>query len=198
MPGLTPAQAPVAPRRPSRLIPLAASALLILALPVLPLAPALAQTGFYIGGNIGQSYYKESSPLTAPIEGSTTGFKAYVGYRLTPGLSVELGHAVLGTFSAGGDSLRGSGGFFDAVLTLPLANQWSVLGRVGAFDNRAYKSVNGNTTLEKAINVKLGGGLQYDFNATTAIRGEWERYGQRVNQQTANTDLYSLGVLVRF
>lgn len=165
---------------------------------VLPAVPALAQTGFYVGGNIGQSYYKEGSPLTAPIDGATTGFKAYVGYPVTQGLSVELGYAVLGTFSAGGDDLRGSGGYLDAVLNLPLANQWSLLGRVGAFDNRTTRSVQGVSILEKAVNVKLGGGLQYDLNSHVAIRGEWERYGLRVNNQTANNDLYSLGVLVRF
>lgn len=159
---------------------------------------AQAQTGFYLGGSIGQSHYKEQSPLSAPIDGANTGFKAYVGYRFNPLFSVELGQAELGSFQAGVNSLKSSGGFIDLVASVPVAPQWSVLGRLGAFDNRTLRTLNGASFLEKATNVKVGAGLQYELTPHTALRGEWERYGSRVNGQTANVDLYSLGVVVSF
>jgi OOP family OmpA-OmpF porin len=159
---------------------------------------ARAQTGFYAGGSIGQSHYKEQSPLSAPIDSANTGFKAYVGYQFNPLISIELGQAELGSFQAGVNSLKPSGAFLDLVSNVPIAPQWSLLARLGAFDNRTLRVVGGSSVLEKATNVKVGTGLQYELSPHTALRGEWERYGARVNGQTANTDLYTLGVVVRF
>lgn len=187
------------PARP--FFPLRVHSLIALALTTTAIAcanHAQAQTGFYLGGSIGQSHYKEQSPLTAPLDGGHTGFKAYVGYQFNPSLSVELGQAELGTFRAGSNTLQASGGYLDLVALAPLAPQWSVLGRLGLYDNRTLRTVGERTTVETGKNLKLGSGLQYQLNANTALRGEWERYGNRVNGQTANVDLYSLGVVVSF
>jgi OOP family OmpA-OmpF porin len=159
---------------------------------------AHAQSGFYLGGNVGQSHYKEQSPLTAPIDSANSGFKAYGGYQLTTGVAIEAGYADLGTFQAGVNSLKASGGFMDLVTTVPIAPQLSALARGGAFDNRSTLINQGQSRLEKGLMLKVGAGVQYELSPNTALRGEWERYGARVNSQTANTDLYSLGVVVKF
>jgi OOP family OmpA-OmpF porin len=168
----------------------------------LALAPkAHAQSaleGYYLGGSLGQAHYKDGSPLSTPLDDADTGFKLNGGYRFNRQFSLELGYADLGHFKSDGGGLKVHGLYLDAVATLPIAPQWSALGRLGVFNSHSRLDDLGTSTRDTRNTLKVGAGLQYDLTPQTALRGEWERYGAGAAGRTANTDLYSLGVQVKF
>lgn len=162
------------------------------------LAGAAAQAqGLSIGGNVGTSRYKGDDVGGVATDRSDTGGKLYGGYQFTPHLGIEAGYASLGKFQSAAGQRKGTGVFVDAVGTLPLGNNFSALGRVGAFNGKLEDTFAGSS--DKGTNVKVGAGVQYDLSKNTAVRGEWERYRFDASGGTkANTDLYSVGLNYRF
>ena len=63
--------------------------------------------------------------------------------------------------------------------------------RVGAFNGRLSDTVNGN---KSGTNLKAGLGVQWDFNKTTGVRAEWERYKFKGVNENPNADLYTIGL----
>lgn len=151
--------------------------------------------GPYVGGSIATSRYKGPDIGGMDTDRSSTGGKLYAGYGFTPNLGVEAGYADLGKAESAAGSVRGRGVFVDLVGTLPIADSFSVLGRVGAFNGRT--SVTGGSN-ESSTKPKLGLGLQYDFNKQTSLRGEWERYKFTAFGDRGDADLYSVGVNYKF
>lgn len=95
----------------------------------------------------------------------------------------------------------------DAVGILPIAGNFSALGRVGAQNaeaNDSYAATGGVAVLnpnpgKRATNYKLAVGLQYDLTRSLGLRGEMERY--RINNAASNhsdIDVYSVGLVVKF
>ena len=154
--------------------------------------------GYYVGGNAAQSHLKDASPLGAGTDRSDTGYKFYGGYQFTPNFALEAGYAGLGKFQASTGHVKARGLYLDAVGTIPLAPQWSALGRVGVVDTESKISGNGLSVKDHDTGLKVGAGLQYDFSQSTALRGEWERYRVGMDSVRSNIDQYSLGVVVKF
>lgn len=161
-------------------------------------AQLTATPGYYIGGNVAQSHLKDDSPAGAETDRSDTGYKFYGGYQFTPNFALEAGYAGLGKFQAPSGDVKARGLYLDAVGTIPLAPQWSALGRVGVVDTEAKVSGTGLSVKDHDTGLKVGAGLQYDFSPTTALRGEWERYRVGLDSVRSNIDQYSLGVVVKF
>ncbi|MES2942023.1 MAG: OmpA family protein [Pseudomonadota bacterium] len=185
------------------------------ALAVLASPAAFAQeTGWYGGGNIGQSRATiDNARVAAGLAQSgfaTTSiadrerdaaYKLYGGYRFTPYFSVEGGYFDLGKFgftanTVPAGSLNGNirirGFNLDLVGTVPLTEKLSALGRVGANYAQAKDSFRGSGAVnvinpnpsERATNYKVGLGLQYAFSDDLAMRAEIERY--RINDAVGN------------
>lgn len=154
-------------------------------------APALAQP--YVGGSLGKGDVRADS-LNGASVGDTRGaaFKGYGGWQFTPNFGVEAGGARLGKFEHTDGHVNA--GFVDAVGTLPLSERWSALGRVGV----AHTRVSANGARDSGTGPKVGLGAQYNFNKTTALRTEWERYRVDAFGARRNTDMVSVGVNVGF
>ena len=148
-------------------------------------------TGPYVGGSIGSTKYRGSDIGGLGTDKTNTGGKIYGGYGLTPNFGVELGYADLGKFSSPAGDVKGHGLFLDAVGTFPVSQSFSLLGRVGAFNGRLQDSINGN---KSGTNLKAGLGVQWDFNKTTGVRAEWERYKFKGINENPNADMYSIGL----
>lgn len=151
--------------------------------------------GPYVGGSIGSSRYKGPDVGGLSTDRSATGGKLYGGYGITPNFAVEAGYADLGKAESAAGSVRGHGLFVDLVGTVPISESFSALGRIGAFNGRTSLS---DGSSESSTNPKYGVGLQYDLNKQTAVRGEWERYKFKAFGETANTNLYTVGVNHKF
>ena len=171
-------------------------------------------SGWYIGGNLGQSRAKIDDPriiddlLNAGI--STTsmrddnrhfGYKLFGGYEFDKYFALEGGYFDLGKFGftantvpaaglTGNTKLKGMN--VDLVATLPLTERFAAFGRVGY--NYAYAKdtfagygaviVRKPERSEHSGNYKFGAGLQYAITESFAVRLEAERY--RVNDAVGN------------
>jgi len=151
--------------------------------------------GPYVGGSLGASRYKGPDIGGLATDRSSTGGKLYGGYGFMPNLGVEAGYADLGKASSPAGDVKGSGVYVDLVGTVPIAEGFSAIGRVGAFNGKS--SVTGGAS-ETSTNPKYGLGVQYDFNKQTGIRGEWERYKFKALDEKGNADLFIVGVNYKF
>lgn len=225
------------------------AARLLLALAALACLPASAQvTRWYAGISLGES--RTGSELVRNRESTITlasdfdtafdsrdlAAKATLGLRLLPWLAMEVDYTDLGKHSLttnfmGGDApapaqiylerrVRGFGA--DAVLSYPIAPQWKVYGRVGAFraELEARQVLDGNVVFtngdpsERARSasqsetvLRYGAGAQFELSACWWLRLEWTRHeaigkafaiGGSGTTGEADTDSVLAGVLYRF
>ena len=186
-------------------------------------------TGPYIGANIGATRAKfnndsANSALTGQgltvtsrtEDNSSNGYKLFGGYQLNRNFAVEGGYFDLGRFNYGintsplgtfASDTRVRGLNLDLVGLLPVTDQFSVFGRVGAayaqsrgsFTRTGALPLNNASTSRNDTNLKLGLGLQYAITEALAVRAEVERY--RISDPVRNRghiDMASIGLVYRF
>ena len=211
--------------------------------------PAWSQvTPWYVGIAAGES--RTSDDLVANRQSTITiatdfqtdfdardvAFKATGGYRFLPWFALEVDYTDLGkhrlvsSFLGGNPpaparatldrSIRGFG--IDAVFLAPIAKQWKLLGRVGAFHAqlKATQSLEGNVaftngdTSERSRSVsqsetvlRYGVGTQFELNDCSLLRLEWTRHedigkafqvGGSGTTGEASTDAIFVGFYYRF
>ena len=142
-------------------------------------AGALAQAkatvpGFYAGLDVGQTDV-----------GSTddTGFRIFGGYQFHRNVAAELGYGLL--FDKSGLELTSLEAV--AVGIFPLANQFSLIGKLG-FAQLMADPGSDETELTYGI------GVQYDFTRAVGVRLQWQTY----NTDPNDVDFLSVGVVWRF
>ena len=162
-------------------------------------------TGFYIGGNVGQSRAKIDTAATDAAVLATglvatsattaretdTGFKLFAGYRFHPNFAVEGGYFNLGKFTTttvttgpaltiAGEIKNDNGFNLDLVGIAPFNDSFSGFARVGLQTSKTTQSAAAGgvalSTNETKTSYKAGLGLQYDFTKNIGARLEWERY----------------------
>lgn len=191
--------------------------------------PLIAQTetdyssGWYMGGNIGISTAnideeKITQNLTNPSytdDERDLGYKLFGGYQFNQYFALEGGYFNLGKFDYALSTATGTaagnikiwGVNLDAVVLLPVTEDFSLFGRAGANYARAKDSFSSTGTIsftdtdpkKSDLNFKFGGGLQYAITDAVGIRLEAERY--RINDAVGNIgdiDLFSVGLIYRF
>ena len=194
-------------------------------------APAAAQEGsYYYGGlSVGRSQARideeriNASLLAAGLtttgmsrDERDTGFKLFGGYQFNRNFAVEAGYFNLGKFGftstttpAGtlNGEIRLQGLNLDLVGTLPLTENLSAIGRIGAQAANARDRFSGTGAVavlnanprKTEVNYKFGAGLQYAFNPSLLMRAEAERY--RVNDAVGNhggVNLFSISLIIPF
>lgn len=187
-------------------------------------------SGWYVGGNVGQSRAKIDDPrisaqlLVPPTtavsivdSNRSRGYKLFGGYQVNKNFAIEGGYFNLGRFgftatTVPPGTLNGNiklqGVNLDAIGILPVTEEFSVFGRVGMNYARAQDHFASTGAVlvpinpdpgKSQLNYKFGGGLQYAFTDSLALRLEAERY--RINDAVGNKgdiDLYSIGLIYRF
>ena len=119
--------------------------------------PASAQ--LYLGAGVGE----------AKTDTRETSFKLYGGYQITPMWGVELGYNDLGKYRRAdieSYTLAGTG-------TFPLNERWSLMGKLGAAENRPDAAGTGNHTA-----VLVGVGVGYSLSKNVGLRLEYEHFGK--------------------
>lgn len=171
-------------------------------------------TGWYVGGNVGQSRAKIDDPrITTQLLGAgftttsiadnnrDTGYKLFGGYQINKNFAIEGGYFNLGQFGyvattvpagtlSGNIKLQGVN--LDGVAMLPVTDQFSVFGRLGlnyaqardTFVGSGLVTVPNSNPGKNQVNYKFGAGLQYAFTDALAMRLEAERY--RINDAVGN------------
>ncbi|MGB8856242.1 MAG: porin family protein [Burkholderiales bacterium] len=145
-------------------------------------APAVAAGPYYGGLSLGSSELQDCNNNC-----TDTGVKISGGYQVNPNLAVEIAYADLGKF---GNNLRASALGLYAVGKLPVANHFSLLGRVGI--NNAQLKGGGNS--DSNLELGYGIGASYALTPTVDLRGEWERY----KFDALDASLFSVGLAMKF
>lgn len=170
---------------------------------------ALAQSSnWYVGGHFGQAKAKGAcdgfSDPGVSCKDTDTSWKVLGGYQFSRNFAAELGYADFGKVRA-----SGPGGFVEAkarafdlvgVGILPLADRFSVYGKLGAYRGTVDVTLR-TTTLnadasDSSTDLTFGGGVYYDITPQVATRAEWQRY-QDIGGKD-NVDVISVGALFRF
>lgn len=132
---------------------------LLTAFPAFAVQP---DAGWYIGFGIGQGQFRETP------EDKSTGGKAFLGYQFNRNLAVEGGFVHLGKFEAA----KAKGPFLEALGMIPLSDQFSVFGKIGAI--RAWVT-SGSAEVSDNKTV-FGYGANWNFHRSLTSRLEWERF----------------------
>ena len=171
-------------------------------------------SGWYIGGNIGQSRADiDDERITSNLQNDgfsgiaitgderDLGYKLFGGYQFNKHFALEGGYFDLGNFDFTANTIplgtlegkiKLKGLNLDLVGFLPLTEKLSAFGRVGAnyaeakdtFNGTGFVNVLSPSAKERDTNLKLGVGLQYAFTDSLAMRVEAERY--RINDAVGN------------
>ncbi|MHB8920616.1 MAG: outer membrane beta-barrel protein [Halothiobacillus sp.] len=171
-------------------------------------------SGWYVGGNVGQSRAKiDNERITRNLLGSgfTTnsmkdddrdiGYKLYGGYQFNKYFALEGGYFNLGKFGytanttpagslAGKIKLQGVN--LDVVGLWPITDKFSLFGRVGVNYAKAQDNFVGTGAVQvvnsnpsaRDTNYKFGVGAQYALTESLDVRAEIERY--RINDAVGN------------
>jgi OOP family OmpA-OmpF porin len=184
-----------------------------LALPAAAQMAAPSMSAFYIGGSLGQSKANDfcdgTSGSGVSCDDKDTAWKVFAGYQFHPNVAIELGYSDLGKAKAsgGGAEISDEASAWDltAVGSWPLANKFSVYGRLGFYHSEVTSNASvsgfGSASEDKSTtDLTFGIGARYDITRNLGVRAEWQRYNDMKDafDTKSNVDVLSIGVLYRF
>ncbi|MBI2286617.1 MAG: outer membrane beta-barrel protein [Nitrosomonadales bacterium] len=187
-------------------------------------AALAADSGFYLLGAAGQTTSDSNktdldSALTSvgavgfsSSYSKPTVYKLQVGYQINENFAAEGGYVGSNdaTYTATGGNLAGtvsasgsvSGWNLTAVGILPVANQFSLLGKLGVADIRSGASVTGpgGTASASGSKTDLTYGLGAQYNFTNAVFGRFELDSYKTGSSTSSSrsTVWTLGVGYKF
>lgn len=173
--------------------------------------PAAAQMSMpslssaYVGGSLGQSKMKLDCTGLSNCDDKDTAWRIFGGFQINRNFSAELGYSDLGKakFTAPGVDGKFEASAFDlsAIGAWPIANEFSVFGRLGVYEGKVKVGGTGVISSDKnKAGLTFGLGGQYDFNRNLGLRLEWQRYAKMDSGAGGKSDVdsFSIGALWRF
>ncbi|MFC3551380.1 outer membrane beta-barrel protein [Lysobacter cavernae] len=150
-----------------------------------------ADKGFYAGAGVGQSYVDERD-----YDDEDTAFSVFGGYQFNRYFGLEGGYADFGKLEprGTGTDLEASSVYLTAVGSVPFTDKFSAYAKAGfqRWDlDTAIPGLVGNND-DNGTDPTYGVGLQYRFNDSIALRGEYSRF------EVEDTDLDLAQLQVRY
>jgi OmpA-OmpF porin, OOP family len=138
----------------------------------------------YLGLNIGRSHYGVSCGGTAFVcDNTDRSIRISAGTMASNYWGVELGYVDLGKIARAGGNTRAQGLNLSVVGKAPLAQQFSVFGKVGATYGRTETSSLAGSGIaagtERGLGLSYGAGLSWDFTPRLSATLEWDSYDFR-------------------
>lgn len=171
-------------------------------------APAFAaDNGFYAGVTLGRSNTGSTVPGVVMTKSKDTVWGVLGGYQFTRNWGAEAFYTDAGRFAGTSAGVPNSGKTdaygIDAVGTMPLAEDFSLYGKLGyARAKTSASSTPAGLTGAKRGATTYGLGGMYNATRAVGIRLGWDRYGAAVNNAGVNSDfnsnVYSLGGIFKF
>jgi len=191
--------------------PVVLRALTVAAAGALTLVWNTANAQWYAGGSFGQSKMKDASSqlVGTSFDDTDNAWKVYGGYQFHPNVGVEFGYIDFGKFTGSGsglsDNWKANGITVSAVGTLPLANQFSLIGKLGLtrwnVDDHFSVGAASFSAKENGIDLSFGFGGQYAFTKQWVARVEFEEFknvGKESTTGKSDIDVLSIGVVYKF
>jgi OOP family OmpA-OmpF porin len=141
--------------------------------------------GGYVGLNIGRPEYDSSCGTIAGLscDDPDTSWRIYTGGMFNPFFGVELGYVDMGEADRAGGQVQSRGVDLSLVGRLPLAQSFSVFGKVGATYGRTEVSALAGsgvvTGTETGFAPSIGAGLSFDLGQQWSVLLEWDRHDFR-------------------
>jgi OmpA-OmpF porin, OOP family len=206
-------------------------------------AYAEGESGYTIGLSVGATkgnFSEEESnrsltdlgrvSVTSSVDKKDTAYRISGGYRFSPIFALEAHYTDLGKYSTQSSALlapnvgpgtvsgkyKSSGFGIDALVGAPLAQGFSIYGRVGVMRAKTKADFASSGSIQivtpsgpgfsaspsaNTTAYNYGIGAQYDFNKQFAIRAEGQRYSKLGNNSTGGElklDVYSIGGVFSF
>jgi opacity protein-like surface antigen len=161
--------------------------------------------GYYIGGSTGQArpdFDISGSVANAntTINTSDTAWKAYTGFQFNRNFAIEFTYINLGSYNvSNGNTIEPAGWGISLVGTVPLGNNFSLLGRISEY--RMRQKMNPSGVDDNTWSPSFGAGLKYDFSPNVFGRAEYERIQSMGSNQSTidnNSNVYTLGLGYKF
>ena len=163
--------------------------------------------GWYVGADAGRSSTGTIYPGLNMTKSTDTVGGVFLGYQFNRNWGVEGFYSGAGKFSAVGGATSVSGKTdvygLDLIGTLPLADAFSLYGRLGYANAKtsASSSPAGYSGSNRgAATYGLGG--EYDVTPQVGVRLGWDRYGADVSNagvtNNFNINVWSVGILYKF
>lgn len=156
----------------------------------------------YVGVNVGQTEQKVSIDRAGSVKDEDTAFKLYGGYQYNQTFGIEGGYVHHGEAEVRGGGLRATSKpqsyYLAATATVPLANQFSLIGKLGASHNRTKLGVSGfGSEKENRTSLLAGVGAAYAFTPTVSGVIEYEHFGKLIDEDDASLKANTLTIGVR-
>jgi len=168
-------------------------------------ATAAQAADFYAGAAIGQSDWRIKDLPQFQIDRRHVAGKLYAGWQFLPNFAVEGGYAhfgrarITGVTIPGAVNIRGEGIFADVVASVPVAERFSLLAKVGVVHSRTkFNPPAFSSARDSGTRAKVGLGGEFMINPKLGLRAEWERYRFHMFNDRTDVDLWSLGVRAKF
>lgn len=175
-------------------------------------------TGFYVGGAIGQSKARDACDprglgFSGGCDDKDTTWKAFVGYNFSRYFAAEFGYVDFGEFTASGTagvlpasaSVEAQALELVAIGSIPLSPQFAAYVKGGVYrwdaDSRVSIGPASAATGDDGTDWTIGAGLKWDFTRNVGARLEYQRYNNVGNAgSTGNSDIdqWTIGVMFRF
>jgi OmpA-OmpF porin, OOP family len=190
----------------AKLTLLALIAAAALAAPGFATAQMPPQSGFYIGGSIGQMEADGDCRAGFTCDFKDSAWKLFGGYQLNRHFAVEATYGDWGDITIGttvsGIPVSATGEIWSAGVAalgiLPLGgDRFALFGKAGIVytEQTAVGSAPGvptRTETETGSELHWGVGAMFNFTRNLGLRAEWERL------QDSDVDILSLGIQFRF
>lgn len=150
-------------------------------------AVGMAQSPWYAGVHIGQSDIDV-------LDDEDTAFRILGGYQINQNFAAELAYTDFGKVNVAGISVKGNAIELVGVGSWPVANQFSVYGKLGL--SRGEFKANGFK--DDSIEVTYGVGARYDVTPTVGARLEWQNYPDVGGSDGSDVSVISVGVVFKF
>lgn len=176
----------------------------VLAAPNFATAQMQPQSGFYIGGSIGQMEADGDCRAGFTCDLKDSAWKLFGGYQLNRHFAVEATYGDWGDITIGvsGIPVSATGEIWSAGVAalgiLPLGgDRFGLFGKVGILytEQEATGSAPGvptQTETETGSELHYGFGALFNFTRNLGVRAEWERL------QDSDVDILSIGIQFRF
>jgi OOP family OmpA-OmpF porin len=169
------------------------AAVCVLASTCAGIAHADDDTGFYLGGGLGQAREK-----SGPFEGDDTSYRVFGGYSFNRYFSAETGYIDGGTTAddVGGGyyvSIERAGLYATGIGKLPIGRYFAPFAKFGYVFHHTVDSIQISDSGNDSDFI-FGGGLEFRLGEKFRLRAEYDK----VNLPDSAFDIFSLNAAYRF
>lgn len=181
-------------------------------------------SGYYLGGSVGYSQYKDACKnLFIPCDNNDTAFRVFAGYQFNRHWAAEFGYGDFGDAKGSGPIPAGGNGAFrtqsyafdlTGIGSFNITQRMSLFGRLGVYMGRTTRDIEFSSFPDSNVqDAKTNSGWTYGAGVgytlgRLGLRAEWQRYdniGTNSNSGilgggsgTDEVDVFSLALLFRF